>query len=214
MVAYHCHVAELRGWTRRPNVPERHVRRCDAGKRYGYQCHPLTPSCQVSAKPARIRPPRNSPRVHLYQLEHYLTQQGKNQTELAELLGFERQQVTASKRRGFVVTDAQRTAAWLGVPLDVLTARSVAAADDGPTVRAILSRPHIAHLSASARDQVMRIVDDAVREAVTETVALLSSRTIPLPEPVPAKKPTILRAVERREADRSAVPRVPAKRAR
>jgi hypothetical protein len=153
--------------------------------------------------------------VLLPQLEHYLQTQGRTQTELAELLGFERQQVTASKARGFVMTDAQRTAAWLGVPLEVLTARSVAAPDDAPAVRSILSRPAIAHLSATARDQVMRIVDDAVRDAVTEAVALLSSRTVPLPEPAPERvRATKLRVVEgKADAARSA-PRAAVKRGR
>lgn len=181
--------------------------------RHAYQGHLSAPSCQVSAKPPRIKPPRNSPRVPLPQLEHYLAKQGRTQTELAELLGFQRQQVTASKQRGFIAADARKTADWLGVPLEVLSARSVAAPDDAPAVRSILSRPAIAHLSATARDQVMRIVDDAVRDAVTEAVALLSSRTVPLPEPAPERART-LRVVEGKAAGRGAASRGAAKRAR
>jgi hypothetical protein len=151
----------------------------------------------------------------LPQLEHYLTVQGRTQTELAELLGFQRQQVTASKQRGFVMTDAQRAAAWLGVPLDVLRAHSVAAPDDAPAVRSILSRPAIAHLSATARDQVMRIVDDAVRDAVTEAVALMSSRAVPVPDPAPQRvRATRLRVVEGKVSATQSAPRAAVKRGR
>lgn len=186
--------------------------------RHTHQCRLLQPLCQVSANasgPGRIRPPRNSRRIPLPQLERILAARGRNQSDLATLLGLPRQEISAGKRKGFFEADARRIAAYLGVELATLRAAGVDAPDTAPSVQALLQQPTIARLSVDVGAEMQSLLDRALAAAMAEAVRLLASGTVAVPD-VSALRPSLLTLGEQavHAARGTALPRPRQKKAR
>jgi hypothetical protein len=72
---------------------------------------------------------------------------------------------------------------WLGVSLEVLKAQGVSAPDTGPIVQSLLLQPSVAAATDAAIADLTRRMEQAFATIVRESVALMASGVVAMPEP-------------------------------
>lgn len=130
----------------------------------------------------RISPKRGTPRVALPQLEQLLAVRQISRSRLMAHLGLKPQNWASNlKAGGWTLPDAERIAAFLDVPLDVLKARGVP--DASPAVQSLLLQPAVATATDAAVADITRRMEHAFAQVMREAVALLASGVVSLPAP-------------------------------